>query len=188
MRGFSALMRHSMAWPEEGDVLLLERERGAGGDADLLEHEVDTGNRLGHRMLHLQPRVHLDEIELAVLVEELHRAGAAVLDLAHGRRHRLADFLACGVVERRRGGLLEDLLMAPLQGAVALAEMDRIALTVAENLDLDVARLGEIFLHVDLVVAEGGLGFGARRRQGHAEVGGRCGRPSCRDRRRRRSP
>ncbi len=60
--------------------------------------------------------------------------------------------------------------MAPLQGAVALAEMDRIALAVAENLDLDVARLGEILLHVDLVVAEGRLGLGARRRQGHAEV------------------
>ena len=88
-------------------------------------------------------------------------------------RDRLADLLACGVVERRRRGLLEDLLMAPLQGAVALAEMDRIALAVAENLDLDVARLGEIFLDVDLVVAEGGLGFGARRRRARAEVGRR---------------
>ena len=62
------------------------------------------------------------------------------------------------------GRFLEDLLVAPLQRAVALAEMDRIALTVAENLDLDVARLGQILLHVDLVVAEGGLGFGARGR------------------------
>ena len=80
----------------EGDVLLLERERRAGGDADLLEHEVDAGDRLGHRMLDLQAGVHLDEIELAVLEEELDGAGAAVLDLAHGRRDRLADLLARG--------------------------------------------------------------------------------------------
>ena len=34
--------------------------------------------------------------------------------------------------------------------------------------DFAEARLGEILLHVDLVVAESRLGFGARRRQGHA--------------------
>ena len=40
--------------------------------------------------------------------------------------------------------------------------MDGVALAVAEHLDLDVARLRQIFLDVDGVVAEGGLGFGAR--------------------------
>ena len=63
--------------------------------------------------------------------------------------------------------------MAALQRAIALAEMHRVALTVAQHLDLDVARLGEVLLHVDLVVAEGGLGLGARGRQRKAEVGRR---------------
>ena len=58
--------------------------------------------------------------------------------------------------------LLPDLLVAALQRAVALAEMDGLAGAVAEHLDLDVARLLEIFLDVDGVVAEGGLGLGAR--------------------------
>jgi hypothetical protein len=35
-----------------------------------------------------------------------------------------------------------------------------VALAVAEHLDLDVARLGEILLDVDAVVAERGLGLG----------------------------
>ena len=45
----------------------------------------------GDRMLDLQPRVHLDEIELVVLIEELERAGAAIADLAAGFRSALAD-------------------------------------------------------------------------------------------------
>ena len=40
--------------------------------------------------------------------------------------------------------------------------MDGVALAVAEHLDLDVARLLQVFLDVDGVVAEGRLGFGAR--------------------------
>jgi hypothetical protein len=47
-----------------------------------------------------------------------------------------------------------------LQRAVALAEMDGVALAVAENLDLDVARLLQVLLDVDGIVAEGGLGLG----------------------------
>ena len=55
-----------------------------GGDADLLLHEIEAGQHLGHRMLDLQPRVHLDEIELAVLVEELDGADALIAELRHG--------------------------------------------------------------------------------------------------------
>ena len=61
------------------------------GDADLLDDQVEPGDHLGHRMLHLQARVHLDEVELAVLVEELDGAGAAVLELLHGRGDGGAD-------------------------------------------------------------------------------------------------
>ena len=92
-------------------------------------------------MLDLDARVHLDEIELAVLVQELDRADAEILQLAHRLGDRLADLVARAGVERRRGAFLPHLLMPALQRAVALAEMDRVALAVAEHLDLDVARL-----------------------------------------------
>ena len=78
----------------EFDVALLEREVVAGGGADLLEDQVDVGDHLGHRMLDLDARVHLDEIELAVLVQELDGADAEILDLAHGLGDRLADDVA----------------------------------------------------------------------------------------------
>ena len=68
-----------------------KRELLAGGDADLLLHDVDAGDRLGDRMLDLHARVHLDEEELVVLVQELERAGAAVADRAAGIGAALAD-------------------------------------------------------------------------------------------------
>ena len=154
-----------MAWPWNFTSLLRELEVAAGGDPDLLEDEVDVGDHLGHRMLDLDAGVHLDEIELAVLVQELDRADAEIFELAHRLRDGLADGVARRGVERGRGAFLPDLLVAALQRAVALAEMDGAALAVAEHLDLDVARALQIFLEIDRVVAEGGLGLGARGRE-----------------------
>ena len=64
----------------------------AGGDLDLLIHEIEAGDHLGHRMLDLDAGIHLDEIEFAVLVEKLDRADALVIHLAHGVGADLADF------------------------------------------------------------------------------------------------
>ncbi len=63
--------------------------RGAGlgrqglprGHEQLQPDQVEAGDGLGDRMLHLEPGVHLEEEELAVLEEELDGAGA---DVAHG--------------------------------------------------------------------------------------------------------
>ena len=74
-------------------------------------------------------------------------------------------------IERRRGRLFPDFLVAALQRTVAFAEMHAAAGTVAEHLDLDVARLFEILLDVDGVVAEGGTGFRARRLQCDHKIG-----------------
>jgi hypothetical protein len=54
-----------------------------------------------------------------------------------------------------RGRLLEHLLVAALHRAVALEEVDAVALRVAEDLDLDVARAHQVFLDQHAVVAEG---------------------------------
>ena len=85
-------------------------------------------------------------------------------------------------------GFLPDLLMAPLQRAIALAQMHGAALAVAQHLDLDVARLLEILLDIDIAIAEGRLGLRLRRLRRHSRARLRCARPSCRGRRRRPSP
>src|SRR3978361_2391396 len=105
-------------------------------------------------MLDLDAGVHLDEGEFAVLVEELDGASTGIVELAHRRRTDLADADTVLLVDRRGGAFFPDLLVAALQRAIALAEMDRPALAVAKNLDLDVPRLLQILFEVDGIVAE----------------------------------
>ena len=117
-------MRHSIAWPVRGQQRVrIEIEALAARDADLPAHEIDAGHHLGDRVLDLQARVHLEEVEPAVLVEqELDRAGVGVADRSRDggrrRRHRRAQRRRHG--ERRR--LLDDFLMTPLNRALALDE------------------------------------------------------------------
>src|SRR5208282_2450278 len=136
--------------------------RGAGGDLDLLVDDVDPGGHLRNRILDLHARVHLDEEELSVLVEELDRAGADVAEFGHGSGDDPADAVALLGVQGRGGTLLPHLLVPALKGTIALAEVNDMALGVAEHLNFDMARLDEIFLEIDGVVAEGGLGFDPR--------------------------
>ncbi len=77
------------------------------------------------------------------------------------------------------------LLVTALQRAVALAQMDAAPMAVAEHLDLDVARLLEIFLDVDSAVTEGSPRFSAAPLASACRGRLRTEQPSCRARRRR---
>ena len=63
--------------------------------------------------------------------------------------------------------------MAALDRAVALAEVDHVAVRVGQHLDLDVARVLEVALDVDAVVGEELLAFAAGALEGLLEVVGR---------------
>ena len=52
-----------MAWPWTRQLVLGLRQRLAGRDAQLPLHQIEAGDHLGHRMLDLQARVHLHEVE-----------------------------------------------------------------------------------------------------------------------------
>ena len=114
-------------------------------------------------MLDLNPRVHLDEVKFAVFIEELNGSRPGIAEFAHRGRADFADFQALRGIERGRGTFLPDLLVAALQRAIAVAEMNGLAVAVAQNLDFDMARLFEIFFKIDRVVAKGRLGLGPRR-------------------------
>ena len=108
-------------------------------------------------MLDLEPGVHLQVVELAVLVEELDGAGVGVVAAARRPSRRLRPWrvrIVVGDAGSRR--LLDQLLVAALGRAVAGAEVDAVAVGVADHLDLDVAGLGQVALDVALVAAEVG--------------------------------
>ena len=75
-------------------------------------------------MLDLDAAVQLEEEEVAAVEHELGGARAAVADRAGERDRGLAHRAAQLGVERGGGRLLEHLLVAPLDRALALAERD----------------------------------------------------------------
>src|SRR5690606_15762740 len=97
----------------------------------------------------------LDEIELAVLVEEFERADAAIADLPAGLGAARADPLGELRRDAGRRRLLHHLLVAALHGAVAMADPDGIAVIVAKHLEFHMARMLQEFLHVEFRLAEG---------------------------------
>ena len=89
--GSSAQIRHSIAWPRWTRPSCAERQRQARRDPDLLLDDVDAGRELRDRMLDLEARVHLEEVESAALIdEELDRAGVRVADRGRDLQRRRA--------------------------------------------------------------------------------------------------
>ena len=162
----------------ERDVRLVEGQRTPLGDLKLQPHAIDAGHAFGHRMLDLDAGVHLQEIEPAVACKkELDRSRS---DIAH-RRGRLdrrrAHFRAQPWRHGRRRRFLDQLLVAALDRAVALAEMNDLPRLVAEHLDLDVARADERPLEDEPAIAESRLRLGARGAERGLELALRMNEP-----------
>ena len=81
-------------------------------------------------------------------------------------------------------GDLDDLLMAALHGAIALEQVDQVAVLVAQQLHLDVAGAGDVFFEEDVGDAEGRAGFAPGLVEGLVELVGASGPRACRGRRR----
>ena len=160
------------------DLVLPQRKWVALGNQDLPLDEVEAGHHLGHWVLDLQPRVHLQEEELlrgpVAADEELHRAGPHVADRRRERHRRGVHPLErlCGGPGGRR--LLDDLLVPALDRALALEEVDDRAVSVAEDLHLHVPRPFDVALEEHRRVTEGRLRLAARAGNGLGEVGGRA--------------
>jgi hypothetical protein len=102
----------------------------ARGDPQLHLDEIGGVDLLGDRVLHLEAGVHLHEEELEISPthpgvpadDELDRPGPGVPDRPRRLDGRGAHRRPLLGREQRRRRLLDDLLVAPLQGALALAE------------------------------------------------------------------
>ena len=68
--------------PVHGDVVLGKAQRLAASQPQLQLDQVDPGDRLGHRVLHLEPGVHLEEEHLVSHGQELDGAKASVRNMS----------------------------------------------------------------------------------------------------------
>src|SRR3546814_1228703 len=89
----------------------------------------------------------------------LFRSSAAIAHVRHRLAHDFAHASALFGGDDGRGRFLKHLLVAALQRTVALAQVNGIALAIAEDLKFNMARVAEIFLHIDGGVAKGGFRF-----------------------------
>ena len=141
------------------EVVLGERQALLCSNADLFTHEVDAKDAFGHGVFHLKAGVHFDEIELSVLIEELNRASARIAHFADCLSTDATDTGAFFCGDARARGLFKDLLVTTLERTITLTKVNAAAHTVAKDLHLNVARLLEVFFHVDFGVAKCGFRF-----------------------------
>jgi hypothetical protein len=121
----------------------------------------------------LKAGVHFEEEEILArrIVEELDRAGRAIVPRPPSRTAAAISRGALGGGQQRGGGFFHHLLVAALQRTVALAQRHRPGPPVAEDLHLDVARARDIAFEEDAAIAEiafaqprdGGEGLAHRR-------------------------
>ena len=137
--GFNGPSR--IAW----DVLLAQAKRLARRNPQHFLHKIYACDLLGYRMFDLQARVHFKEMELPFRIDnELDGAGRAVPHRFGQRDSLLLHSSANFGLEPRRRGLFEYLLMAALDGTLALTERNTLPMRVSENLHFNVAGTWEV--------------------------------------------
>lgn len=137
------------------------------GDLDLGGDNVDPGDLLSNGVLDLDTGVDLNEIVAVLLVDkELSGTGVAVVDRLGELDGIGQDSIASLGGKVLSGGNLDDLLVATLDGAVTLVQVDNVAVVVTKKLDLDVLGLVEEALDENGAVAKGTLGLGGGALEG----------------------
>ena len=142
------------------DIALDKRQALASRNHDLGSHNVNARDPFRHRMLDLDAGIHLDKIKLAVFVEKLKGSRAAVTELLDGGHTAFANSLDQFARNAGCRSFLDDFLVAPLHGAIALTQPDRVFVLVSQNLDFNVPGILQEFLHVNLRVAKSRASFG----------------------------
>ena len=141
------------------DIALTDAQAFPKRNADLLLNDVVTCNEFGDWVFNLYPCVHFNEVELSVFVEEFEGAGTAVANLAASVRASGTDSIDQSTGDPGRWRFLDHLLVAALHRAVALAQMNRIAVLIRQHLDLDMAGVFEKFFEIDRRVRERRVGL-----------------------------
>ncbi|MNC26872.1 hypothetical protein D3C75_750200 [compost metagenome] len=114
-------------------------------------------------MLDLQARIDLQKRDRSRGAQQ--ELDSARTDVACLRAHiacRLMDALALFITEEGCGGFFHQLLVTPLQRAIACAEHDDIAVRIGDHLRFDVTRPIEELFNETLATAEGSDRFAHR--------------------------
>jgi len=106
-------------------------------------------------MLHLQSSVHLHKVELIISGIE-YKLDSTRIDISNSSCSLDSSItnLFAYLLRYLRWCLLNDLLMTSLHRAVTLIQVDVVAVSVTEDLELDVSRLLDVLLNYNVLVVE----------------------------------
>ena len=150
----------------EWHLFLGDRQRFATGHANLPGHQIEAGDGFSHRMFHLQAGVHFHKEELAAGIQQkLHGAGADITDGLRGFHRRFAHGFSQFGTKAGCRRFFHHLLVATLDRAVALIQIQAVAVLVGKHLNLHMTRLQHVLLHQHARVAKGGQCLALRRLQ-----------------------
>ena len=150
------------------------RHRFSCRNPELLTNEVNARHQFGDRMFDLNAGVHLEEMEGAVILhEEFDRPCPDVIHRLCGGDGSLSHALTLFVVDDRARRLFEHLLMAALDAALSLAQVNGGAVCVGQDLYFDVTRPPQQAFEVHTSVAKGCDGFAPCPAYGLIETVGR---------------
>src|ERR1019366_153956 len=126
------------------------------GEAYLGFDQVHAGDHFRDRVLHLNAGVHFDEVKRAVFIhQEFHCARAAVADTFERLHDLRSDLRPLPVIDRRRWGLFDELLVTALDAAFAFAKVHHAPVLVSQYLKFDMTRPLDEFLEIHIRDAEG---------------------------------
>jgi len=130
-------------------------------DEDLGLDDIESGDDFGDGVLDLDAGVDLDEIEFVAveIKKEFDGAGVAISRGGAQAHGGLADAFADAARQVDAGGDFDDFLVAALDRAVALPEVDDVAVMVGDDLDFDVLGAADVALEENVGAAEGAAGF-----------------------------
>ena len=140
---------------------LLQVQHLVIGYTDLFFYQIHAHHFFGDGMLHLQTGVHLQKIEIAVLVhQKLDSSGSRIVHRPGGSHclfpHLLAEFRS----KERRRALLYNLLVATLDRTLAVKQMDYIAMIVTQNLKFYMMGFLHKFFQINRIIPERRHGLG----------------------------
>ena len=137
-------------------------ESRAGRDRQLFFDQIQSCAHFSDRVFDLQPRVDFDEIKLARpgRHEKFHGARAAVMQRRRQARRHLAHAPGVGGRQRRGRRFFDQFLMPALHRTFALAQRNRAAMAIAQNLNFNVSRALDVLLDEHARIVKRGARLG----------------------------
>ena len=118
-------------------------------------------------MFYLQTGIHLQKIEILILVHHKFQCSGTIITDSLTRLHSyLQHFLTGFFFHKRRRRFFNHFLVTPLNGTFAFAQMDHITVFISHNLHLNMVRILYIFLYINRIITERSTCFGLGQTKG----------------------